>query len=286
LRKPSVTGEFPIPQPPRPSAVRISEAHLDKRASDRSESMAVRGRSSPAPSSHSRLSRYMPRMELFRDVMRDELCYTTFITASCVVVAVLALIGVNFRNGLTVSKWLSLNWAVISVLAIHSFGRVIRRHERDAILQEPQSWQAPRTPLEHRRNPRQQSSPPISTRTSHRRVWRKASDLEDKSNPYSETRGLKQPRTSWNSYSASFYGSDISSPKEEKSWSPTVPLPSLLVEEFPSSGRTTPLVAHDSADATLIQGFRHSWLNEQPSSTSPGFSTLIDDKSTNRGSIS
>lgn len=104
LRKPSAVGGTP-------SVVRISEA---------AHSRSI----SPAPSSHSRLSRYIPRMELFRDVIRDEvsvvihspfsnsnnqqLCYTTFITASCVVLSVLMLIGVNLRNELTISGWISL----------------------------------------------------------------------------------------------------------------------------------------------------------------------------------
>ncbi|KAF8912805.1 hypothetical protein CPB84DRAFT_464036 [Gymnopilus junonius] len=96
-----------------------------------------RSRLSLAPSSLSRISRLVPRMELFQEVMKDELLYTTFITSTCVVVAVLAIIGVNFKNGLSVTGWIVLNWGIISLLAIHSFGRVVHRHERDALLQHP-----------------------------------------------------------------------------------------------------------------------------------------------------
>ncbi|KAF9015302.1 hypothetical protein BDQ17DRAFT_1229006 [Cyathus striatus] len=115
------------------------------------------GRHSPTPSSGSRFSRLVPRMELFREVMKDELFYTTFITASCVIVAVLAVIGVNFKNGLTVTGWIALNCkflskfgfsakkiilrsftgGLISMLAMHSFGRVVRRNEREALLSHP-----------------------------------------------------------------------------------------------------------------------------------------------------
>ncbi|PPQ79154.1 hypothetical protein CVT26_004104 [Gymnopilus dilepis] len=96
-----------------------------------------RSRLSLAPSSMSRISRLVPRMELFQEVMKDELLYTTFITSTCVIVAVLAIIGVNFKNGLSVTGWIVLNWGIISLLAIHSFGRVVHRHERDALLQHP-----------------------------------------------------------------------------------------------------------------------------------------------------
>jgi len=83
-----------------------------------------------------------------------KLLYTTFITSTCVVVAVLSLIGVNFNNGLSVTGWIALNCeshsfqeskpqltcisgAFISLLSIHSFGRVVHRHEREALLTHP-----------------------------------------------------------------------------------------------------------------------------------------------------
>ncbi|KAF9532070.1 hypothetical protein CPB83DRAFT_56466 [Crepidotus variabilis] len=92
------------------------------------------------PSRHSyasRLSRLIPRMELFQQVMKDELTYTTIITCCCVIVAVLAVIGVNVENCLNVAAWITLNWGIISLLSVHSFGRVVHRHERDALLSHP-----------------------------------------------------------------------------------------------------------------------------------------------------
>lgn len=90
-----------------------------------------RSRHSLAPSYMSRFSKLMPRMELFQSVMKDEvrpqyfhgrmppntrftkLLYTTFFTSTCVVVAVLAIIGVNFKNGLSVTGWIALNCKVV-----------------------------------------------------------------------------------------------------------------------------------------------------------------------------
>lgn len=92
-------------------------------------------RVSVAPSVTSKFSRM--GMVLFQQVMKDELLYTTFITFNCVVVAVLVNIGVNFKNGLSVTGWIALNWGMVSILAIHSFGRVVHRHERDALLSHP-----------------------------------------------------------------------------------------------------------------------------------------------------
>ena len=74
---------------------------------DRSHSLqSMHGKLSPVPST---LSRYFPRMELFRKVMKDELHYTIFITASCAVIAVLTFVGLNVRNGLSVDDWLAIN---------------------------------------------------------------------------------------------------------------------------------------------------------------------------------
>ncbi|KAL0072108.1 hypothetical protein AAF712_001031 [Marasmius tenuissimus] len=91
---------------------------------------------SAAPSSYSRISRYMPNMQLFRKVIKDELWYTTAITFTFVISAVLAYIGVNIGNNIPVVGWVGLTWAIMSVLAMHSFDRVIARREREALLQQ------------------------------------------------------------------------------------------------------------------------------------------------------
>ena len=70
----------------------------------------------------------------------------------------LAIIGVNFKNGLSVTGWIALNCTLfcrktyyranddiggmVSILAIHSFGRVVHRHERDALLAHPSTCTA------------------------------------------------------------------------------------------------------------------------------------------------
>ncbi|KAG1785471.1 uncharacterized protein HD556DRAFT_1422291 [Suillus plorans] len=96
--------------------------------------------SSPAMSSISRMSQYMPRVTLFREVMRDELFYTTFITASTVVSVIMTIVGVNSVGPADHVAWIALDWAFISCLVMHSFGRVIRRHENEALLQQPSVW--------------------------------------------------------------------------------------------------------------------------------------------------
>ncbi|KAG1794045.1 hypothetical protein EV424DRAFT_1450970 [Suillus variegatus] len=96
--------------------------------------------SSPAVSSISHTSQYMPRVALFTEVMRDELFYTTFITASTVVSVIMTIIGVNSVGPADHVAWMAFDWAFISCLVMHSFGRVIRRHENEALLQQPSVW--------------------------------------------------------------------------------------------------------------------------------------------------
>ncbi|KAG1885752.1 hypothetical protein F4604DRAFT_1727935 [Suillus subluteus] len=96
--------------------------------------------SSPAISSISRISRYMPRVALFGEVMRDELFYTTFITVSTVVSVIMTIVGVNSPGPADHVAWMAFDWALISCLVIHSFSRVIRRHENEALLQQSSAW--------------------------------------------------------------------------------------------------------------------------------------------------
>jgi len=61
-----------------------------------------------------------------------------------------------------------LNWVIVSLLAVHSFGRVVRRHEIEAMLQQPWSWdysfQPGRRSVEPSRRPRSSNpwSPSLS----------------------------------------------------------------------------------------------------------------------------
>ncbi|KAI0274625.1 hypothetical protein BC834DRAFT_848964 [Gloeopeniophorella convolvens] len=80
------------------------------------------------------------RVQLFREVMRDELCYTTFIVAVTVVSAVVAIVGASHHIFWMGTGWTIFNLAISSVLTVHSFGRVVRRHEQEAIVRDPWSW--------------------------------------------------------------------------------------------------------------------------------------------------
>ncbi|KAF9270362.1 hypothetical protein L218DRAFT_30123 [Marasmius fiardii PR-910] len=117
----------------------LTSEHLLFNASAQPAKLHPMGRAtkrlSLAPSSFSRISRYVPRMQLFRKVMKDELCYTLAITSTYVVSTVLSVIGINFQSDLPVVGWIGLNWIIVSLLAMHSFGRVIRRHEKEALIQ-------------------------------------------------------------------------------------------------------------------------------------------------------
>ncbi|KAG0709010.1 hypothetical protein DFH29DRAFT_1036413 [Suillus ampliporus] len=130
--------EYPLPT--RASTVRMSTT-IEANPNSRHDVLAIPRRpSSPAISSLSRISRYMPRVALFREVMRDELCYTTFITAFTVVSVVMTIVGVNTPGEVNHVGWMGFDWALISCLVMHSFGRVIRRHENEALLQHPNAW--------------------------------------------------------------------------------------------------------------------------------------------------
>ncbi|KAG1755138.1 uncharacterized protein EDB91DRAFT_1342835 [Suillus paluster] len=128
---------LPTEYPPRPSTVRMSTTIEPSRH----DVLPISRRpSSPAISSLSRMSRFVPRVALFREVMRDELCYTTFITAFTVVSVVMTLLGVNSPGEVSHVAWMGFDWVLISCLVMHSFSRVIRRHENEAILQQPSAW--------------------------------------------------------------------------------------------------------------------------------------------------
>ncbi|KAJ7107633.1 hypothetical protein C8R43DRAFT_1044731 [Mycena crocata] len=132
-------------------------------------------------------SRLIPRMELFHQVMKDELCYTTTITVTTVILALTLVFGVNFENGLDMTGWVAANWAIISILVIHSFGRVIRRHEKDALFQHPSAWW-PERDINHRSPYSRRAFPGSQLRV---RV------LEE--DPFSDARGVRESVTSWNS---------------------------------------------------------------------------------------
>ncbi|TCD66368.1 hypothetical protein EIP91_001417 [Steccherinum ochraceum] len=88
----------------------------------------------------SRISKYMPRMALFKKLVQDELLHTALITVLLLATAVLMLVGTTCRVILEPPVWIAFNWAIAAILTMHSFERVIRRHEQEAILQHPSTW--------------------------------------------------------------------------------------------------------------------------------------------------
>ncbi|KZV77489.1 hypothetical protein PENSPDRAFT_2760 [Peniophora sp. CONT] len=75
-----------------------------------------------------------PRIQLFREVMRDEMCYTAVLAAASVVSAVLTLVAACNRTLLRQDQWLTFQMAVMSALAVHSLRRVVRRNEYESAL--------------------------------------------------------------------------------------------------------------------------------------------------------
>ncbi|THH03230.1 hypothetical protein EW145_g6425 [Phellinidium pouzarii] len=96
--------------------------------------------SSPTPSNSRSLRSLAGRMKLFREVMRNELAHTACIALFNVIATVLVLIGAFGHLSIPSEFFLSSYWAILSLLVIHNFGRVVERHEREALLQNPSSW--------------------------------------------------------------------------------------------------------------------------------------------------
>ncbi|KAJ7431821.1 hypothetical protein B0H11DRAFT_1761405 [Mycena galericulata] len=203
------------------------------------------------------LSRLIPRMELFHKVMKDELWYTTAITVTTVILALALVFGVNFENSLDVTGWVAANWAVISLLVIHSFGRVVRRHEKDALFQHPSTW----SPVNHRA--------PYSRRAfpgSHLRVR-----VDD--DPFSEAKGLRESVSSWNSDFSDCPSSPtpVASMRDRRLGIPS-PYPEL------PSNRNTLLELHDSVEPA----FPSSLNNWHGGGTTRLLGTSLDEKGGDR----
>lgn len=158
---------------------------------------------SPAWSAGSRLSRLLPKMTLFGKVVKDELLYTTLITFTCVIVAVFALVGLHFRTPLTVTGWIALNWAIISLLTVHSFGRVVHRHERESWIQQSASRSVRFVMAQSQRNNSRRTLAP-STRTPSTFTSRSKSIIKpyvragDRNDPYGDAQPLDAEKMSWN----------------------------------------------------------------------------------------
>ncbi|KAJ4001241.1 hypothetical protein F5050DRAFT_31850 [Lentinula boryana] len=194
-----------------------------------------------APSTFSRISHYMPR--LFRTVMKDELCYTTMITICCAVLAVIAIVGVTSEGLLWFMDWACLYWAFTSILATHSLGRAVSRHERESMLQaaalHTRRWE----------NERDRTTSADRNFSSSNRIRRTANGASnaDCENPFDDTRALTS------SYNDSMTSSPSDTPSSPQSLGLTSspPLYPSRTLQFPTSGRTTPLVPLDSTGAMM-----------------------------------
>ncbi|KAG8932061.1 hypothetical protein FRC00_000319, partial [Tulasnella sp. 408] len=129
-RKPSTLGPYPLPQPPREAAPPSRE-----KASPLSRGPIVRFTPDHTTSLESGWSKRLPNM--LRSVIRNELFYTTAVTFSCVVSAIIVSSAARSNLLFDPLVWLQINWAVTSWLVMRSYDQVIQRHEREKILQEP-----------------------------------------------------------------------------------------------------------------------------------------------------
>lgn len=145
-----------------------------------------------------------------------KLLYTTFITSTCVVVAILVAISVNFRTCLSLTVWITINCesecipyfsrsgvhmplgAFISILLVHSLGRVVHRREREAWIQLSASRSGmTRMPARSSRHPSRRTTLRSQSATSGRNKSTRERYHGDPNDPYSETRPLDQERFSW-----------------------------------------------------------------------------------------
>ncbi|KAG5221446.1 hypothetical protein IMY05_C4401001800 [Salix suchowensis] len=227
----------------QPSTLGLKHVEIDKPSEGRG--------TSPVPSSLSRISKFMPRMILFRTVMKDELCYTAIITGTCVLVAILSIIGLNLQNGLTVNGWILLNWWCGEMKEMPSFSILPRGIQLSAQTKQPLkliaevgadghgrllAWHPTVVNGKALRLPRK--SRMLQTIRLRTRV------IRDSLN----TLGARSCRCSRakDSFADLFCGALTREPLQ----SDQVLLPSVG-DDFPTSGRTTPVVPRDESDGTL-----------------------------------
>ncbi len=104
-----------------------------------------------------------------------QLFYTAAVTLSCVVSAIIVSVAAQsdvFFSGIT---WLQINWAITSVLVMQSYDHVVKRHEREKILQEP-LFAVPGPGVAWRERALQPSISILSSRPSRRTKYRQPDD--------------------------------------------------------------------------------------------------------------
>jgi len=85
--------------------------------------------------------RDFPRMFRIPDALKNELMYTTIVAVTCAISNTLVVAGL-FDERLMGGPlaWVGLSWSATSIVILHNFSRLVRRNERDRILQEPAAW--------------------------------------------------------------------------------------------------------------------------------------------------
>ncbi|KDQ06939.1 hypothetical protein BOTBODRAFT_60341 [Botryobasidium botryosum FD-172 SS1] len=79
-----------------------------------------------------------PRIMQLRAVLKDELFLTVGVAVSSVITSTLSLVHAYKHDTIHgPSVIMDINWAVISLLIMHSYSKVIRRHEKEEILHAP-----------------------------------------------------------------------------------------------------------------------------------------------------
>lgn len=128
--------------------------------------------------------------------------------------------------------------AIISVLVIHSFGRVVRRHEKDALLfQHPSAWWE--RDMNHRS--------PYSRRGGFPGPLRVRVPAEE--DPFSDARGMRESGSSWNSGFSDSPSSPPAASMRDRRLSLPSPYPDL-----PTSNRNTlfDILPPDSTDISSL----------------------------------
>jgi hypothetical protein len=149
---------------------------------------------------------------------------------------------------------------ITSLLAIHSLARVLRRHEREALILGPSSLDSaqlssPKRGIARRQWPTAVAASPMGRI---RRIIGQNTVLDDSANPFSDTRGLNS-RGSWQSdFSGSCVSSELcsssSSLKDDVGEAGLLPHPSPSFEnsKYISSDVTIPL-SRRSSEGPLIE---------------------------------
>lgn len=147
---------------------------------------------------------------------------------------------------------------------IHSFGRVVHRQERESLMRYAASKATSRTGFIATPQLVTTNALLVPRHSPKLRNCRTLSQNTRSGDPFSDTRQLRQGRpASYQSGMSSWAGSGLPSPLEPVigiSNFKDLPL-SGPASDFPTSGRGTPIVPHESVEGSL-ESFSQSWILE------------------------